>query len=143
MVAAKPKRNRMSLSVADRLDILEILARADNAASMRDADAYVALFTDDAQIDGAQGVHTGKENLRQAVGPIWSREGPATLHLTLNPTIDALGANDDEVTANSVLLIVKPGTSPQILNASTITQRLKRVGKLWRISHRTVQTNRP
>jgi hypothetical protein len=133
----------MSLSVSDRLDILEILARADNAATMRDADAYVALFTDDAQLDGAQGVHTGKETLRQAVGPIWSREGPATLHLTLNPIIDAHAANDDEATANSVLLIVKPGRSPQILNASLITQRLKRIGKLWRITRRTVQTNFP
>jgi hypothetical protein len=35
----------MSLSDADRLAILEVVTRADNAASRRDADAYVALFT--------------------------------------------------------------------------------------------------
>jgi SnoaL-like domain len=132
-----------SLSVSDRLDILEVLARADTAASLRDADAYVELFTDDAALDGAQGVHTGKETLRQAVGPIWAREGLASLHLTLNPTLDMIGANNDEVVANSVLLIVKPGASPQILNVSIITQHLKRVGPFWRISHRTVKTNFP
>ena len=37
----------MSLSAADRLDILELLSRADNAASLRDGAAYVALFTED------------------------------------------------------------------------------------------------
>jgi ketosteroid isomerase-like protein len=131
------------LSVSDRLDILDVLTRADDAASARDADAYVELFTEDAALDGAQGVHTGKETLRHAVGPIWASEGVATLHLTLNPTLDTVGANGDEVVAHSVLLIVKPGTSPQLLNVSSITQRLKRVGTSWRISHRTVKTNFP
>ena len=36
----------MTLSVEDRLDILELLARADDAASARDADAYVTLFSE-------------------------------------------------------------------------------------------------
>lgn len=133
----------VSLSVSDRLDILDVLARADNAASLREADAYVELFTEDAKLDGAQGVHMGKETLRQAVGPIWASEGPASLHLTLNAMLDSVGPNNDEVVANSVLLIVKPGSSPQILNVSIITQHLRRVGASWRISHRTVKTNFP
>jgi hypothetical protein len=47
----------MSLAVSDRLDILDVLARADNAASRRDPDAYVELFTDDVVLDGDQGTH--------------------------------------------------------------------------------------
>jgi hypothetical protein len=133
----------VSLSVSDRLDILDVLARADTAASLREADAYVELFTEDAKLDGAQGVHMGKETLCQAVGPIWASEGPASLHLTLNAMLDRVGPNNDEVVANSVLLIVKPGTSPQILNVSIITQHLRRVGASWRISHRSVRTNFP
>jgi ketosteroid isomerase-like protein len=43
----------MTLSAADRLAILEVITRADEAASQRDADAYVALFTPDAVLDGA------------------------------------------------------------------------------------------
>ena len=133
----------MNLSVSDRLEILDVLAGADNAASLRDADAYVELFTDDASLDGAQGAHAGKETLRQAVGSIWAREGLASLHLTLNPTLAMAAGDNDEVIAHSVLLIVKPGTSPQVLNVSRITQRLKRVGTSWRISHRTVNSNFP
>ena len=129
----------MSLAVSDRLDILDVLARADSAASRRDPDAYVELFTDDVVLDGDQGIHVGKETLRQAVGAIWANEGTATLHLTLNPTLESVGSSADEVIANSVLLIVQPGTSPRILTAAIITQRLRRVGASWRIGHRTVK----
>ncbi len=62
-----------NLATSDRLDILEVLTRAEAAATARDADAYVELLTDDAVLDGAQGVHREREALRQAVGPI----GPA------------------------------------------------------------------
>jgi ketosteroid isomerase-like protein len=130
----------MSLAVSDRLDILDVLARADNAASRRDPDAYVELFTDDVVLDGDQGIHVGKERLRQAVAPIWAGEGARTLHLTLNATLEIVGSGTDEVIANSVLLIVRPGASPQILTAAIITQHLRRIGTSWRIAHRTVKT---
>jgi SnoaL-like domain len=51
------------LSATDRLDILDVITRADEAASRRDADAYVALFTEDAVLDGAQGRHAGRQAL--------------------------------------------------------------------------------
>ena len=44
----------MTLSAADQLAILAVITRADEAASRRDADAYVALFTEDAVLDGTQ-----------------------------------------------------------------------------------------
>jgi hypothetical protein len=78
----------MTLSVADRLDILDVLARADWAATRRDSEACVALFTDDAVLDGEKGEHRGKELLRRSVGPIWASEGAATVHLTLNAVLD-------------------------------------------------------
>ena len=43
----------MTLSVEDRLEIMEVVARADWAATRRDADTYVGLFTEDAVLDGA------------------------------------------------------------------------------------------
>jgi ketosteroid isomerase-like protein len=51
----------MTLSTADRLEILDVIARADWAATRRDADAYVQLFTEDAVLDGDQGHHAGRE----------------------------------------------------------------------------------
>jgi uncharacterized protein (TIGR02246 family) len=129
----------MTLSVADRLEILDVITRADQAASDRDAEAYVQLFTADAVLDGAQGRHAGREALRAAVGPVWAAEGPATLHLTLNPVIEDL--DDDRglrVAVRSVLLIIAPGPPATIHTAAPITQILVRRNGSWNISRRTV-----
>ncbi len=127
----------VTLPAADRLDILDVIIRADEAASRRDADGYVALFTPDAVLDGAQGRHVGREALRASVGPIWAAEGPATLHLTLNPVVEP-GPRDDQALARSVLLIIDPGEPPAIRSAAVITQELRRAEGTWRITRRTV-----
>jgi uncharacterized protein (TIGR02246 family) len=127
----------VSLAAADQLAIVDVITRADEAASRRDADAYVALFTPDAVLDGAQGRHAGREALRASVGPIWAAEGPATLHLTLNPVVEP-GPGDDQAIARSVLLIVGLAEPPAIHTAALITQELRRSGGSWRITRRTV-----
>lgn len=126
----------MTLSAEDRLDILDLIGRADALATRRDADAYAGLFTADAVLDGAQGVHPAAE-LRAAVGPIWAAEGPASLHLTLNPVIGP-GAGPDEAVVSSILLIVDPATPITIRTAAAITQTVRRTGGTWRITRRTV-----
>jgi ketosteroid isomerase-like protein len=127
----------VSLSAADRLAILDVVTRADEAAGRRHADAYVALFADDAVLDGAQGRHDGREALRASVGPIWAAEGPATLHLTLNPVVEP-GPGADRAIVRSVLLIVDPTAPPAIRVATEITQELRRADGSWRITRRTV-----
>jgi hypothetical protein len=131
----------VTLSAGDRLDILDLIGRADQLATRRDADAYADLFTADAVLDGPQGVHPVAA-LRSAVGPIWAAEGPATLHLTLNPVIDP-GAGQDEAVVSSILLIVEPATPITIRTAAEITQRVRRDGGTWRIARRTVGPARP
>jgi ketosteroid isomerase-like protein len=126
----------MSLSAEDRLNILDVIGRADAYATSRDADAYASLFTDDAVLDGTQGRHPGAE-LRSSVGPIWAAEGPATLHLTLNPVIDQ-GAGPDEAVVSSILLIVDPAPPITIRTAAAITQTMRRADGTWRITRRTV-----
>jgi hypothetical protein len=127
----------MTLSAADRLAILEVITRADGAASRRDADGYVALFAPDAVLDGTQGRQAGREALFASVGPIWAAEGPATLHLTLNPVIEP-GPSDDQAVARSVLLIIDPAAPPALRAAAAITQELRRTEGSWRIIRRTV-----
>jgi ketosteroid isomerase-like protein len=127
----------MTLSAADRLDILDLIGRADAAATARNADAYVGLFTDDALLDGGQGRHAGQNALRAAVGPIWAAEGPATLHLTLNPVIDS-GTDSDEAVVSSILLITDTAAPFAIHAAAAITQTVRRTAGTWRIARRTV-----
>ena len=127
----------MSLSAADQLAVLEVITRADEAASRRDADAYVALFAPDAVLDGTQGQHAGREALRASVGPIWAAEGPATVHLTLNPVIEP-GPSDDQAVARSVLLIIDAVQPPALRTVALITQELRRAECSWLITRRTV-----
>ncbi len=128
----------MTLSAADRLDILDVITRADRAASARDADAYVRLFTEDAVLDGTQGRHAGREALRAAVGPVWAAEGPSTLHLTLNPVVDVLDSDGSRAAVSSVLLIIDPASPVTIRAAAAITQVLHQRNGAWYIARRTV-----
>jgi ketosteroid isomerase-like protein len=129
----------MSLSTADRLDILQVLARADSAATRRDAEAYVALFTDDAVLDGDMGEHRGRELLRQSVGPIWASEGPASVHLTLNAVVDQVDSRADRAIATSILLILRAESPTAIHSLSSIVQHLIKVGADWQIERRSVR----
>jgi hypothetical protein len=122
------------LSAADRLDILELLAKADSAASRRNAAAYVDLFVADALLDGAQGRYEGRAAIAASVGPIWAREGPTTVHLTLNAVL-APADDADHVVATSTLLIVAPSA---VLGVAAITQHVVRTAEGWRIARRTV-----
>jgi hypothetical protein len=128
----------VTLPAEDRLDILELLARADNAATRRDVATYVALFSDNGVLDGDQGEHRGHQALAAAVAAVWSSEGRRSLHLTLNAVIDQEGDDPERATATSVLLIVDPGPPPTLANTAAITQHVVKTGAGWRISRRTV-----
>ena len=76
------------LGADDRLAIQELVARAERAASRRDVAAYLDCFTDDGVLDGAQGQYRGAAALGQALGPIWEREGRASVHLSADAVVE-------------------------------------------------------
>jgi ketosteroid isomerase-like protein len=131
----------MTLSPADRLDILDLLTEADNAASARDFEAYLTLLTDDMILDGDQGTYRGTSALRTALAEVWATEHNASVHLTLNPVID--GGPPGRARARSVLLIVDPGPPPALSAAARITQELRNEDGRWKISRRTVSAPGP
>lgn len=124
----------------DRSDILEVVTRADDAATRPDADAYVAFFTDDALLDGDKGEHRGKERLRQSVGPIWESEGPTSTHCTLNAVVDGVDGEPDRAVVTSQLMILRNESSASIASLSFITQHLVRVDSRWLIERRSVRS---
>lgn len=130
----------MTLSVADRLDILDLLVRADSAATRRDVDAYVACFTDDAVLDGDKGEHRGKDLLRQSVGPIWESEGATSAHLTLNPLVEPVDDSPDQAIPRSMLLILKDESPTSVHSVSSIVQHVVKRGAIWLIERRSVHS---
>ncbi len=133
----------MSLSTVDRLDILELLARVDNAATCRDVAAYVGLFTERGILDGEMGEHRGRQALAEAVGAVWAAEGPTSVHLTLNPVIEEVSGDPDHAVARSVMMVVSPGPPPTLASVSAIVQRLERTPLGWHVARRTVAPNGP
>jgi ketosteroid isomerase-like protein len=128
----------MTRSAADRLDILELLALADNAATRRDVAAYVACFTDDAVLDGGMGEHRGRAAMEAAVGPIWQAEGDTSVHLSTNAVIEPDSSSDDRAVARSVLVIL--AHDPAIVHSvSNITHHLVKAPTGWLVARRTVQ----
>jgi hypothetical protein len=70
---------------------------------------------------------------------VWGAEPAGTLHLTLNPVIDADPASPTAGVARSVLLIVAPGTPPALVGTADITQYVRRGADGWRITRRSVK----
>jgi hypothetical protein len=127
----------VTLSVEDRLDSLDLVSRADTAASRRDVDGYVDLFTADAVLDGAQGTHSGTAQLRSAVATVWGREPAQSVHLTLNPLIEPDGS-DASAVVRSYLMVVQPGEPPRPITVAAITHHVSNLDGRWLITRRTV-----
>jgi hypothetical protein len=133
----------VSLSTVDRLDILELLARVDDAATRRDVAAYVDLFSELGVLDGEMGEHHGRQALAEAVRSVWAAEGPASVHLTLNPVVEAVPGDPDHAVARSMMLVVGPGPPPTLDSVSAIVQRVERTSLGWRVARRTVAPGGP
>jgi hypothetical protein len=131
------------LSPTDRLDIADLVVRADSLATRRDADGYAALFISNALLDGAEGVHEGSDELRRDVVPFWGGEGEATIHVTLNVEVHEVQGNLNAATANSVLVILAGDSANTIRSVSLIEQEFLRDDETWKISRRTVKPVTP
>jgi uncharacterized protein (TIGR02246 family) len=128
----------VTLTASDSIAILQLIARADACASARDADGYVALFTDDAVMAGDMGRVEGRSALRDAVARVWAGEPAGTLHLTLNAVLDESGA---EPAVDSVMLMVGAGSSPGIVGSARVRQTVRHTSGGWRISARTISAH--
>jgi ketosteroid isomerase-like protein len=137
-VAAPTDLPVMSLSAEDRLTILDLVTRADDAATRRDRDVYLSLFTDDAVLDGTQGTYRGRAALDLGIRSVWTSEADATVHLTLNPYVDDAPDAADVAIVHSILLILSANRPGQLITVARITQHVRCRDGHWRIHQRTV-----
>ena len=125
------------LSASDRTEIAEVVRRADDRATARNVDGYLALTTEDMELDGDKGTASGRENVRRAISAIWAAEPAGTRHLTTDVRIDA--TSDSTAHVRSTLSLVSgdeknPVPGPVV----SIDQLVRRVGGRWLIARRTV-----
>lgn len=132
------------LTEADRDQITEVVRRADELATSRDVDGYIALTTPDMALEGAEGNAYGREAVRAAIASIWAAEPRGTRHLTgdisITPGPDALPESGPTALTHSTLQLVSgdssaTGTGP----VASIDQLLRRTEGRWLIGRRTVR----
>ncbi len=129
----------MSLEPADMLEILQLVARADDRASARDAHGYASLFTEDAVMDGDLGRAGGRAQLADTVARVWAGEPSGTLHLTLNAVVED---TTSEPTVTSVMLIASEASPSTIVASARVAQKARRTREGWRISERRIATGK-
>jgi uncharacterized protein (TIGR02246 family) len=127
----------VSLDPADRLEILQLVARADNCASARDAEGYAALFTKDAVMDGDMGRAEGRAQLAETVARVWAREPAGTLHLTLNAVVDE---SAKETVVSSTMMMIASGSPGSVIGSARVVQTVRRTDEGWRIAERRIAT---
>ncbi|MGD8193068.1 YybH family protein [Herbiconiux sp. P18] len=128
----------MALSDADQQQLRAVIRRADELATARDVDGYLALTTPDMVLDGTQGSASGREAVRAAIERIWAAEPPGTRHLTGDITLEA----GDEGTARArSTLSLETGGSDDVLAVATISQTLRKMDGKWLIARRSVSNS--
>ncbi|MFB2554588.1 YybH family protein [Herbiconiux liangxiaofengii] len=128
----------MALSDADQQQIRAVIRQADELATARDVDGYLALTTPDMVLDGTQGSASGREAVRAAIVRIWAAEPPGTRHLTGDITLEA-GA-EGTARARSTLSL-ETGGSDDVLAVATISQTLRKTDGKWLIARRSVSNS--
>lgn len=123
------------ITEADRQRIVALVRRADELATARDVDGYLALTTSDMVLDGTQGTASGHAAVRAAITSIWAAEPVGTRHLTSGITVTA--HDGGTAAARSTLSLATASTS-HVWAIAAITQTFRRVGGEWLITRRDV-----
>ena len=120
------------LTDADRQQITDVVRRADELATARDVQGYLALTTPDMELDGAQGTASGHDELGAAIAKIWASEPAGTRHITGD--IQIAPGEDATAIAHSTMTLATSSSETVV----SITQLLRRTDGGWLIARRTV-----
>lgn len=121
------------LTVEDRLDILDVIARFGVVHDLRQPDLLPEVFTDDAQIDFSYvggGTPFGLEKYRKLLAGM-EKSGFHADHQTTDTILIADGA--DGALARSRYLVIRPDGA---VSNGEILDRLRRTDAGWRIAER-------
>ena len=118
------------VSSEDKSQMIERIARYNNASDRRDVEAHVAAYTEDGVITGGMGTtQNGKDGLREALPAMFEGEGTEKRHLASNHEFDEQG--DDRVSVHYVLTVLEAGTSPGVVATAGIVDSFVHTDGKW------------
>ncbi len=125
----------MTLSVEDKMAILELVARYNHAVDYGDSDAYVKTFTPDGIFTMGDWTMRGTEELRAFVEKKAQQGDLNTRHWTSSHVVEGDG---DTATHSSYIMIIEMGEIPTISATGIYHDKLKNVNGEWKFSRRQV-----
>ncbi len=124
----------MPLSPDDRLAILDLAARYNQAIDGGDVDGWVATWTDACVFEAPDGTFEGHDGMRTFAKGFMERF-PNTRHWNANHAIDGDG---DSATMHCYLLLIGVKGGPKPLAAGRYDDVLKKVDGAWRFQRRKI-----
>ncbi|TAJ19684.1 MAG: nuclear transport factor 2 family protein [Dehalococcoidia bacterium] len=126
----------MPLTLADRLDIQELLARYNHAIDSGDITTWAACFTADGAFTSGGRTSTGTKELEEFAANFHSRM-PGSRHWNNNIVIEGEG---DSATMRCYLQLLKTGNGEPatLVTTARYEDTLRRVDGAWRFASRTV-----
>jgi hypothetical protein len=121
----------------DRAEVRELITRADEMATLRDAEGYLALFASDAELTGTRGRASGTAALRAQIAEVWAREPVGTIHATMNAMV--LDGSTREVANATSRLVSIDAARNAILGTAFVRHRLRHDDSGWRFTARDVR----
>ena len=124
----------MGLSAADRIEILDLMARYNHAIDASDGPAWAATFVEDGLFEGSVGVPVrGRRALEEFAASGLQRRGEVR-HLTNNVLIEGHG---DDATLTAYLMMLRVGNGlPELVRTGVYRDTLRRVDGRWKFAHR-------
>jgi uncharacterized protein (TIGR02246 family) len=125
----------MPLTVEDRMDIQDLLARYNHAIDGGDAETWAATFTPDGTFTSGSNAFQGREQLT-AFAKSFAERMAGTRHWVNNVVIDGEG---DRATLRCYLHLLRVGDgAAQTVSTARYQDELRRVDGAWRFAARTV-----
>lgn len=121
----------MALSIEDRLDIQDLLARYNTAIDSGDAEAWAATFTSDGTFESGGRTHEGTEALTTFARGFAERMAGAR-HWNNNLVIEGDG---DQATLTCYLLLMRAN---QVVTSARYQDTLRKVDGHWKFASRKV-----
>ncbi|MBC7961228.1 MAG: nuclear transport factor 2 family protein [Vallitaleaceae bacterium] len=119
------------LTAEDKFEILDVIARYNRAADLRDVEKTVSLYTDEGIIEGDFHTRRGKAGLRQDLPGIFEMEGTLKRHISTNHIIEGDG---NTATVYSMLVVLEGETFPSVGATVDITDEFRKEGGRWLIA---------
>lgn len=130
----------MPLTVEDRLDIQDLLARYNQAIDGGDGEAWAETFAPDGIFHSdRRGTHQGRETLAAFARERHADGGPRR-HWTNNVVIEGDG---DEATMRVYLLMLSVDGAPELMGTARYEDQLRRIDGAWKFVRRDITTDVP